>query len=72
MPRRRPPSAALGALSSTRAEDPLSLEGVDLAILDPMAFSSQASLSEIMPEHITNVVQVSHSPLILPAYCIKY
>ena len=27
-----------------------------------MATSSQASLGEVMPEHVTNIVQVSHSP----------
>ena len=39
MPGRKPPMAALGALPSTRAEDPLHLEGMDLAIPGPMATS---------------------------------
>ena len=45
-----------------RAEDPLGLEGMDLAVPDLMATSSLASLGEVMPEHIPSIVQVSHSP----------
>ena len=48
---------------STRAEDPLGLEGMELAIPDPMATSSQVSPGEVTPEHAPNIVQVSHSPL---------
>ena len=62
MPGRKLLSAALGAPPSTRTEDPLSLEGTDSAIPDPMATSSQASLGEVMLEHIANIVQVGHSP----------
>ena len=66
MPRRKLPSAALGVLPSTRAEDPLSLEGMDLAIPTLMATSCQASPNEVMPEHIPSIIQVSHPPS-LPA-----
>ena len=62
MPRRKLLSVALGALPSSRAEDPLDLEGMDLAIPDPMATSSQVSLGEVMPEHVPSIVQISHSP----------
>ena len=62
MPRRKPPSVALGALPSTRVEDPLGLEGMDSATPDPMATSSQASLGEVMLEHAPNIVQGNHSP----------
>ena len=62
MPRRKPPSVALGALPSTRAEDPLGLEEMDLAVPDLMATSSQVSLAEVMPGHIPSIIWVSHSP----------
>ena len=62
MPKRKPPSAALGALPSTRVEDPLGLEGMDATAPDAMATSSKASLGEAMLEHAPNTVQVSHSP----------
>ena len=61
-PKRKPPSAALGALPSTRAEDPLGLQGMDSAIPDLMATSSQASTAKVMPEHISSTIWVSHSP----------
>ena len=62
MPKGKLPSVALGAPFSTRAEDPLSLEGMDSAIPDPMPISLQASLGEVMLEHIPSTVQVSHLP----------
>ena len=58
---RKPPSAALGAVPSPRAEDPLGLEGTDSAIPYLMATSSQASPHAVMPENIPNIIQVSHS-----------
>ena len=61
-PKRKPPSVALGALPSTRAEDPLILEGMDLAIPDLMATSSQVSPAEVMLDHIPSTIWVSHSP----------
>ena len=62
MPGRKPPSVTLGAPLSTRAADPLSLEGTDLAIPDLMATSSQASPHAFIPENIPSIIQVSHSP----------
>ena len=62
MPRRKSPSVALGAQPSTRVDDPLSLQGNDLATPDPMATYSWESLGEAMPEHVPNIIQVSHSP----------
>ena len=62
MPGRKPPSMALGALPSTRAEHPLGLEGTDSAIPDPMATSLQASLGVVTSENISSIIQVSHSP----------
>ena len=53
---------ALGAPSSTRPEDPFSLEGMDSATSDAIATSSQASPGNAMPEHAPNTVQISHSP----------
>ena len=65
MPKRKLPSVALGALPSTRAGDPLSLEGMDSAVPEAMAISSQA-LSRWWStlEHATNTIWVSlsHSP----------
>ena len=55
-------SVALGALPSTRVEDLLSFVGMESAIPDPMATSSQVSMGEITPEHASNIIQVSHSP----------
>ena len=62
MPRRKLPSVALGAPPSTRAEDPLSLEGMDSAISTLMATSSKVSQGEVTPGHIPSIIQVSHSP----------
>ena len=63
MPGRKPPSVALGALPSTRAADPLSLEGTDSAIPDLMATSSQASpCLWSHQKNIPSIIQVSHSP----------
>ena len=62
MPRRKLPSVTLGAPPSARTEDPLSPEGMELPVPDPMATSSQASLGEVMSEHIPSTVEVSHSP----------
>ena len=59
---RKLPSAALGTLPSTRAADPLSLEGADSAIPDLMTTSSQSSPCVVMPENIPSIIQVSHSP----------
>ena len=59
---RKLPSAALGVPPSTRAEDPLGLEGTHLAIPDPMATSSQASPHAVTPENIPSIVHISHSP----------
>ena len=50
------------ALPFTRAEDPLGLQGIDSAVPDPMATSSQVSPHVVMPENIPSIVQVSHSP----------
>ena len=47
---------------STRAEDPLVMKGMELAICDLMATSLQASPCAVMPENIPSIVQVSHSP----------
>ena len=55
-------SAALGVPPSSRAEDPLSLEGTGLAIPDLMATSSQTSPAKVTPQHIPSTIQVSHSP----------
>ena len=60
--KRKLPSAALGDLPSTRAEDPLGLEGMDLAVPDLMDTSSQASPAKVMLQHIPSTVWVSHSP----------
>ena len=46
---------------STRAEDPLSLKGTDLAIHDLMATSLQTSLHVLMLENIPSIIQVSYS-----------
>ena len=62
MPGRKLLSAALGAPPSSQVEDLLCLGGMELAITDPMATSSQASPGEITLEHAPNIVQVSHSP----------
>ena len=67
MPRRKLPSGALGALPSTRVEDPLSLKGMDSATPDPMVTSSQASLDEASPENAPNTIQANHSPFLLAA-----
>ena len=56
-PRRKLPSVA-----STRATDPLGLEGADLAIPHLMATSSQASSHVATPENIPSIIQISHSP----------
>ena len=61
-PGRKLPSAALGALPSTRAADPLSLMGIDSAIPDLMATSSQAFPHVVMSENIPSLIQVSYSP----------
>ena len=66
MLRRKPTSTALGVPSSTRAEDPLGLEGTDSAIPDLMATSSQTSPGEVTPDHIPITIQISYSPS-LPA-----
>ena len=52
----------LEALPSTRAEDPLGLKGMDLAIHDVMATCLQVSPYAVMPENIPSITQVSHSP----------
>ena len=62
MPGRKAPSATLGAPLSSRADDPLGLEGMDSAIPDPMATSSQAYPHVAKPESIPSIIQVSHSP----------
>ena len=62
MPRRKLLSVALDALTSTRVEDPLGLEGMDSATPDPMATSSQASPGKALLEHTPKTIQVSHSP----------
>ena len=68
MPKRKSPSAALGTLPSTKAEDPLGLEGTGSAIPDPMATSLQASLAGVMPQCIPSTFQVSHSPSLHAIY----
>ena len=62
MPGRKPPSAALGVLPSTRAEDPVSWKGTDTAIPDLMATSSQAFPCAVTQKNIPSIIQVSHSP----------
>ena len=62
MPGRKLPSVVLGAPPSTRPEDLLSLEGMDSAIPDLMAISSQASPHAVMPENIPSIVHVNHLP----------
>ena len=62
MPKGKPTSVVLGAPPSTRAEDPLGLEGMDSAASDTMATSSQASPGKAMPEHAPNTVWVSNTP----------
>ena len=61
-PRRRLPSAALGAPPPTSVEYPLSLKGMDSATPEAMTTSSQASSGEATPEHDPNTIPDSHSP----------
>ena len=66
MPIRKLPSVALGALPSTRAEDPLSLEGMDSAVPDlmaPLHRLPQVSLCQnTSPVPFRSVTHPSHLP----------
>ena len=61
--KREPASAALGALPSPgETEDPFRPEGMDSAILTPMATPTQTSLQVATPGDIPSLPHITHSP----------
>ena len=61
-PGRKLSSVAMGPPLPTRVEDPLSPEGADSAMSEPLATSSQVSQCMATPKDIPTTVPISHSP----------